>query len=53
MFAATLSGNKEVARRLFGSLQVDISKARNLLDWTPPLTVEEGLRRCFNDHSES
>lgn len=47
MFLASLLGKKAVAQRLLGSLQVDISKARNMLGWTPPLSVEEGLRRCF------
>lgn len=47
MFAATLLGKKAVAQRLLGSLQVDISKARDLLGWEPPISVEEGLRRCF------
>lgn len=47
MFMASLFGKKEMAQRLLGSLQVDISKARNLLGWTPLLSVEEGLRRCF------
>ncbi len=47
MFAATLLGKKAVAQRLLGSLQVDISKARNLLGWEPPISVEEGLSRCF------
>ncbi|GAB1261934.1 UDP-glucose 4-epimerase family protein [Aurantivibrio plasticivorans] len=47
LFAAALVGKKAVARRLLGTLQVDISKARNVLDWEPPLSVEEGLRRCF------
>lgn len=44
---ATMLARKMMAQRLVGSLQVDISKARELLDWTPPLTVDEGLRRCF------
>jgi len=47
MFMASLFGKKEMAQRLLGSLQVDISKARDLLGWTPPISVEEGLRRCF------
>ncbi len=47
MLAATLLGKKAVAQRLLGSLQVDISKARNVLGWEPPVSVEEGLRRCF------
>lgn len=44
---ATLLGKKVMAQRLLGSLQVDISKTCELLDWKPPYTVEEGLRRCF------
>jgi len=48
MFAATLFGKKAVAQRLLGSLQVDISKARDLLGWEPPISVEEGLHRCFS-----
>jgi len=48
MLAATLIGKKAVAERLLGSLQVDISKARDLLGWEPPISVEEGLRRCFS-----
>ena len=47
MLGATLLGKKAVAQRLLGSLQVDISKACSLLGWEPPISVEEGLRRCF------
>ncbi|WMC11515.1 SDR family oxidoreductase [Oceanimonas pelagia] len=46
---ATLLGKKAMAQRLLGSLQVDISKARELLGWVPPLSVEQGLKRCFDD----
>lgn len=42
---ASLLGRQAVAQRLCGDLQVDISKARQLLGWVPPMTVEEGLRR--------
>ena len=48
MFVATLLGKRTVAQRLLGSLQVDISKARDLLGWEPPISVEEGLHRCFS-----
>lgn len=48
---ASLLGKRAVADRLLGSLQVDISKARDLLDWTPPVPVKEGLRRCIRDSS--
>ena len=48
MFMASLVGKNEMAQRLLGSLQVDISKTRDLLGWPPLLSVEEGLRRCFD-----
>lgn len=46
--AATAVGKREVARRLLGSLQVDISKAKRTLGWRPPITVEEGLRAAVS-----
>ena len=46
-FGATLLGKRALADRLLGSLQVDITKTRELLDWQPRHSVEEGLRRCF------
>ena len=44
--AATLVGKRDVARRLCGSLQVDISKAREMLGWEPPVSVDEGLKKA-------
>jgi nucleoside-diphosphate-sugar epimerase len=35
----------EVARRLCGSLCVDTTKTPQLLGWSPPVSVDEGLRR--------
>ena len=35
----------DVAQRLLGSLQVDISKNRQLLGWQPPVSLDEGLKR--------
>lgn len=35
----------EIYQRLCGSLQLDIAKARQLLGWIPPVSVDEGLRR--------
>jgi nucleoside-diphosphate-sugar epimerase len=43
-FCAELLGKRDVAQRLCDNLQVDISKARALLDWTPPVSVEDGLK---------
>lgn len=36
-------GKGDLVRRLCGSLQVDISKTRKLLDWTPPVGIDEAL----------
>ena len=38
-------GRLEEVDRLVGSLQVDSSDTRELLGWTPPVCVEEGIRR--------
>jgi nucleoside-diphosphate-sugar epimerase len=43
---AAVLGKQDLARRLFGSLQVDILKTRQLLGWVPPISVDEGLRRA-------
>jgi nucleoside-diphosphate-sugar epimerase len=40
---ATLAGKKEFAQRLLGSLQVSSDKARDVLNWRPPLSTTEGL----------
>ena len=44
-FAARLIGKGDVANRLFGSLQVDSSKARDLLGWQPVITMDEQLNK--------
>ena len=46
--AAALAGRRDMARRLLGSLCVDITKARQRLAWVPPVSVDEGLRRTIS-----
>jgi UDP-glucose 4-epimerase len=41
--AASLLGKKGAVERMSDSLQVNISKAQTLLQWTPPVTVAQGL----------
>lgn len=41
-----LVGKKVVSQRLLGSLQVNIHKTCELLDWKPSVAVNEGLRRA-------
>ena len=51
--AASLLGKADAIDRLCGDLQVDISKARDMLGWVPPVSVAEGLRRAMNSITSS
>ena len=42
--AGQLTGKAEQVERLLGSLRVDNGKLRSELGWTPPCTLEQGLR---------
>jgi len=44
-FLAKIIGKADVANRLFGSLQVDSSKARDVLGWQPVVTMDEQLKK--------
>ena len=44
--AAAMVGKRGVAQRLCASLQVDIEKTRQLLGWSPPLTLNQGLKKA-------
>jgi nucleoside-diphosphate-sugar epimerase len=44
-FAATILGKEAVADRLFGSLRVDITKARDLLGWQPVVSMDDQLKK--------
>ena len=46
--SASMLGKKAVADQLLGSLQIDLSKAREVLGWEPPISVDEGLRRAVD-----
>ncbi|MEW6291341.1 MAG: SDR family oxidoreductase [Thermodesulfobacteriota bacterium] len=41
--AGQILGKEDALSRLCGSLQADISKAKRVLDWEPPLSCDEGL----------
>ena len=47
MFFLKKIGKKEVADRLLGSLEIDISKNKSLLGWSPPYSIEEEFKLCF------
>lgn len=45
--AAKCVGKSILADKILGSLQVDISETKRLLSWVPPVSVQDGLNRCF------
>jgi nucleoside-diphosphate-sugar epimerase len=51
VFSASILATKAVVQRLLGSLQVNIGKARDLLYWSPPVTIDDGIHRCFDDRN--
>jgi len=40
-----VAGKSDEIERLTGSLQIDTAKIRRELSWTPPFTMEQGLRK--------
>jgi nucleoside-diphosphate-sugar epimerase len=47
-FLFKIIGRQDFGDRLLGSLEIDITKAKKLLAWSPPLTLNEGLRASVN-----
>lgn len=47
--AGRLVGKTSLIDRLVGDLQVDISKAKGMLEWAPPYTVEQGIQATVDD----
>jgi nucleoside-diphosphate-sugar epimerase len=43
--AARVAGRRDAFERLCGSLQVDIAATKARLDWTPSVSLDQGLRR--------
>jgi len=46
-------GKRAITQHLCGNLQVDISKTRDLLGWTPPVSVDAALRQTAADYLQS
>jgi nucleoside-diphosphate-sugar epimerase len=44
-FLGSVFGRREEINRLVGSLRIDSSYTKKTLNWTPPISVEEGIRR--------
>lgn len=50
---AALAGKVGTFDKLTASLQVDISETRRVLDWTPPVSLAEGLARTAQWYEKS
>ncbi|MGC6387346.1 NAD-dependent epimerase/dehydratase family protein [Ewingella sp. S1.OA.A_B6] len=44
-FALRLTGKKNLYDQLYGSLEIDVSKAMTLLNWQPPVTIDETMKK--------
>lgn len=51
-FGATTLNKTGIYQRLCDSLQLDITKTRQLLQWTPPISVDKGLQLTAEGFSE-
>jgi nucleoside-diphosphate-sugar epimerase len=49
---ASSVGMQAVVQRLCGSLQIDISKNRELLGWTPPINIDKAMRQTADHYLE-
>lgn len=47
-FTASMIGKRALVDKFCSSLTVNIEHTKKTLNWKPPITVEEGIRRCFN-----
>ena len=53
IFASKLIGKPSISQRLCGSLQVDISKTTVLLNWKPPYSSAESLKKTADFFSKT
>jgi UDP-4-keto-D-QuiNAc 4-reductase len=51
--AGRLSGRRDEIKRLCGSLAVDISETCRILDWSPPVTVDDAIARTVAWYRDS
>jgi nucleoside-diphosphate-sugar epimerase len=47
-FLATVCGQRAVATRLLGSLQVDVSDTRSILEWSPPIPFDRAIQQTLD-----
>jgi nucleoside-diphosphate-sugar epimerase len=44
---ANIIGKRTTLDKLCGNLQVDVTHTKEVLGWHPPVSFEDGIRRCF------
>lgn len=47
----SMLGKQHLNERLLGNLQVDISKAKQLLHWQPVISFDEGIKRTVHEYA--
>lgn len=47
----SMLGKQNLNERLLANLQVDISKAKQLLHWKPVISFDEGIKRTVNEYA--
>lgn len=50
--AAKLAGRSAEVSRLIGSLQVDVAETMRMLDWRPPVSMNDGIRSTVTWYEE-
>ena len=48
-FLGSVFGRSEEINRLVGSLRIDNRYTKETLNWKPPISVEEGIRRMIQE----
>ena len=48
LFIFCLLGKKNLFKRFSNSLTIDIAHTKKTLDWHPPLTIDESIKKCIN-----
>ena len=51
-FFGYILGRKSEIERITGSLRVDSSHTRKMLNWSPPISVEEGIKRMILENDK-
>lgn len=45
-----VTGKQAIVDKLCGNLQVDISHTKEVLNWKPLISVQQGIKKCIREH---